>query len=147
MSDAMELETPSHQLLQTRRADRQLVIARGFDDDADVELRDRSRWGDPMAGKLKKKKGGDGFDLPPPLITEANRAMMEASGLVVPQEVPQHSWMRRGVAAPVNHYSLCPGRHWDGVDRSTGFEQEMFKAVNQRNAQEREARMWAQEDM
>jgi hypothetical protein len=33
-----------------------------------------------MAGKLKKKKGGDGFDLPPPLITEANKAMMEASG-------------------------------------------------------------------
>jgi hypothetical protein len=54
--------------------------SRGFDNDADTELRDRSRWGDPMAGKLKKKKGGDGFDLPAPLITEANRAMMEASG-------------------------------------------------------------------
>jgi hypothetical protein len=34
-----------------------------------------------MAGKLRKKsKGSDGFDLPPPVITEANRAMMEASG-------------------------------------------------------------------
>jgi hypothetical protein len=33
-----------------------------------------------MAGKLSRKKLGDGFDLPPPIITEANRAMMEASG-------------------------------------------------------------------
>jgi hypothetical protein len=33
-----------------------------------------------MAGKLSRKKLGDGFDLPPPVITEANRAMMEASG-------------------------------------------------------------------
>jgi pre-mRNA-splicing factor CWC26 len=69
------------------------------------------------------------------------------AGFVVPQEVPQHSWLRRGVPAPVNRYNLRPGRHWDGVDRSTGFEKEMFKMVNQKNAQELEARMWAQEDM
>lgn len=43
-------------------------------------MRGRDRWGDPMAGKLSKKKLGDGFDLPPPVITEANAAMMEASG-------------------------------------------------------------------
>lgn len=41
----------------------------------------RDRWGDPMAGKLNRSKVGDGFDLPPPVITEANRAMMEASGV------------------------------------------------------------------
>jgi hypothetical protein len=68
-------------------------------------------------------------------------------GFNVPQEVPQHSWLRRKVPAPVNRYSLRPGRHWDGVDRSNGFEKEMFKMLNQRNAQELEARMWAQEDM
>jgi hypothetical protein len=69
------------------------------------------------------------------------------AGFVVPQEVPPHSWLRRGVPAPVNRYNLRPGRHWDGVDRSTGFEKEMFKMINQKNAQELEARMWAQEDM
>lgn len=53
---------------------------RGFDDDADVDMRARDRWGDPMAGKLTKSKVSDGFDLPPPVITEANREMMEASG-------------------------------------------------------------------
>jgi hypothetical protein len=33
------------------------------------------------------------------------------------------------------------------VDRSTGFEKQMFKMLNSRNAREAEARMWAQEDM
>lgn len=57
-----------------------VCVCRSFDDDADFEMKGRDRWGDPMAGKLNKKKLGDGFDLPPPVITEANRAMMEASG-------------------------------------------------------------------
>lgn len=65
----------------------------------------------------------------------------------MPQEVPQHSWLRRGVAAPSNRYNIRPGRHWDGVDRSNGFEKNMFKMLNQQRAQEAEARMWAQEDM
>lgn len=34
-----------------------------------------------MAGKLRKDKGRDEFDLPPPLITDANREAMEASGV------------------------------------------------------------------
>jgi hypothetical protein len=46
-------------------------------------MKARDRWGDPMAGKLSKKKASDGFDLPPPVITEANMAMMEASGKYV----------------------------------------------------------------
>lgn len=69
------------------------------------------------------------------------------AGFIVPQEVPPHSWLRRGVAAPVNRYNIRPGRHWDGVDRSNGFEQEMFKSLNQQRAEALEARMWAQEDM
>jgi pre-mRNA-splicing factor CWC26 len=48
--------------------------------------------------------------------------------------VPKHSWIKRGVGAPPNRFSIKPGRHWDGVDRGTGFEQEMFKAVNDRSA-------------
>jgi pre-mRNA-splicing factor CWC26 len=70
-----------------------------------------------------------------------------SAGFNIPQEVPQHSWLRRGVAAPINRYNIRPGRHWDGVDRSNGFEKEMFKKLNQQNAQALEARMWAQEDM
>jgi Pre-mRNA-splicing factor of RES complex len=68
-------------------------------------------------------------------------------GFNIPQEVPPHSWLRRGVAAPGNRYNLRPGRHWDGVDRSNGFEKQMFKTLNAQRARDLEARMWMQSDM
>ena len=69
------------------------------------------------------------------------------AGFAIPQEVPPHSWMKRGVAPPMNRYNIRPGRHWDGVDRSNGFEKQMFRSFNERSAQEAEARAWAQADM
>ena len=66
---------------------------------------------------------------------------------MIPQEVPPHSWLKRGAADPGNRYNLRPGRHWDGVNRSTGFEKEMFRSLAARQANEPEARAWAQSDM
>lgn len=68
-------------------------------------------------------------------------------GFHIPQEVPAHSWLRRGVAAPINRYQIKPGRHWDGVDRSNGFEKQMFKGRNEKAARDAEARAWAMSDM
>jgi pre-mRNA-splicing factor CWC26 len=65
----------------------------------------------------------------------------------VPQEVPPHSWLRRGVAPPLNRYNIRPGRHWDGVDRSNGFEKTMFRQRNEKAAMDLEARAWAMSDM
>ena len=68
----------------------------------------------------------------------------QASGL---QAVPVHSWLKRNMGPPLNRYNIRPGRHWDGVDRSNGFEKEMFKQQNERASRNAQAMMWSQEDM
>ncbi|KAK9845574.1 hypothetical protein WJX84_006264 [Apatococcus fuscideae] len=112
-------------------------------EDLDDQLRDRTRFGDPMAHLVKKKQ----LEPPAPVIPEHVRNQMAKSGFVIPQAVPAHSWLKRNLGPPLNRYSIRPGRHWDGVDRSNGFEREMFKQQNEHASRDAQAMMWSQEDM
>jgi pre-mRNA-splicing factor CWC26 len=112
-------------------------FARGdIDARADAAMRAASRFGDPMAHLARKRLTASLDDIASPrdVVAGVDADALRKSGFRVPRDVPAHSWKRRGVGAPPNRFSIEPGRHWDGVDRGTGFEQEMFKALNDRSA-------------
>ena len=112
---------------------------------ADAAMREAERFGDPMAYLARRRERTGGGDIVLPSVVEGiSEEALRKSGFRIPQEVPAHSWMRRGVGAAPNRYGIRPGRHWDGVDRSTGFEQELFKTQNQVRARDHSAWKMAQ---
>ena len=87
-----------------------LTVARGKDDvEMNEELKERQRWGDPMAGYATPK------------TTAAGAAGKGKGGKKV----------YAGAAEP-NRYGIRPGWRWDGVDRGNGFERDWFKARNRK---------------
>ncbi|CAN4109875.1 unnamed protein product [Withania somnifera] len=128
--------------LQEIESEKDKPFARSRDDpELDIMLKERIRWGDPMAHLVKKQQ----FD---PILPDfgANEKMKD-SGFIIPQGIPSHSWIKRGLDAAPNRYGIRPGRHWDGVDRSTGYEKELFKRTNEKQATEKEAYLWSVSDM
>ncbi|KAH6804664.1 pre-mRNA-splicing factor of RES complex protein [Perilla frutescens var. frutescens] len=116
--------------MQELEAEKDIPFAWSRDDpDLDAMLKDRKKQLDTLLPNL-----GDSV-------------RMKESGFVIPQEVLAHSWIRRGIDAAPNHYGIKPGRHWDGVDRSTGYEKELFKRTNEKRATEAEAYLWSVADM
>lgn len=127
--------------LQELESEKDKPFARSRDDpELDTMLKERVRWGDPMAHLVKKK-------LDPILPDFGANEKMKDSGFIIPQDIPSHSWIKRGLDAAPNRYGIRPGRHWDGVDRSTGYEKELFKRTNEKQATEKEAYLWSVSDM
>lgn len=123
--------------------ERSKPFARSRDDpELDRMMKERLRWDDPMAKMIKKKRD---VELVLPDLGDCQR--MRSSGFIVPQEIPDHSWLKRGLQAAPNRYGIKPGRHWDGVDRSTGFDKAMVERMNDKLATEREAYLWSMSDM
>ncbi|TPX35278.1 hypothetical protein SmJEL517_g02237 [Synchytrium microbalum] len=80
-------------------------------------LKQRDRWGDPMAGLVKKPVAGK-------------------------KEYPKY----KGPWAP-NRFGIPPGYRWDGVDRGTGFENKLFLSKNSKGATVDAAYKWSTESM
>ncbi|EPS73826.1 hypothetical protein M569_00932 [Genlisea aurea] len=131
--------------LQDMESEKNKPFARTRDDpDLDKMLKERVRWGDPMAHLVRKKHSEEDDAMLPDLGDDEG---MKRSGFIIPQQVPNHSWIKRGIEAAANRYGIKPGRHWDGVDRSNGYEKELFKRTNDRRATEQEAYLWSVADM
>jgi len=89
------------------------------DDDLNDMWKGTDRWGDPMAGHVKKMKTTTTVAKP----------------------------TYKGPPAPPNRFNIPPGYRWDGEDRSNGFEKLYFEQQAKRAALKDEAYMWSVEDM
>jgi pre-mRNA-splicing factor CWC26 len=116
-----------------------------FADDAalDAATRAVSRWGDPLAGLTGAATRADAEPVAPP-VPGGDAEWLLRAGYKIPTEVPAHSWLRRRVGAPPNRYGIRPGRHWDGVDRSTGTEAQFVKLKADASTRERDAWLYVQ---
>ncbi|XP_077235222.1 pre-mRNA-splicing factor of RES complex protein [Tasmannia lanceolata] len=138
LAQKREAEAREHEL----QLEKDKPFARTRDDpELDQMLKERVRWGDPMAHLVKRKHSD--------LILDdlGDNDKMKESGFVIPQAIPMHSWLKRGIDASFNRYSIRPGRHWDGVDRSNGYEKGLFQRQNEKKATEREAYLWSVSEM
>ncbi|MCL7051478.1 hypothetical protein MKW94_002589 [Papaver nudicaule] len=133
-----EAEAKMHDL----EAEKEKPFARTRDDpQLDNMLKERIRWGDPMAHLVKRKQ---------PEMALGNLGddeKMRESGFMIPQDIPSHSWIKRKIDPIPNRYGIKPGRHWDGVNRSNGTEAQFFKRMNEKQATEKEAYLWSVADM
>jgi pre-mRNA-splicing factor CWC26 len=128
--------------LQELELEKDKPFARTRDDpELDQMMKERVRFGDPMAHLVKKRK------YETTLVDLGDDEEMKKSGFIIPQSVPKHSWLTRRLEAASNRYGIKPGRHWDGVDRSNGTEKDLIKKTNERKATEIEAYLWSVADM
>ncbi|CAN7044992.1 unnamed protein product [Brassica oleracea var. botrytis] len=84
-------------------------------------MKERLRWGDPMAHLVNHET---------PLMDLGADDKMKV-WIFIPQSIPKHNWLTRGLEATPSPYGIKPGRHyWDGVD--CRHEKDRFKKTREK---------------
>ncbi|KAK6172268.1 hypothetical protein SNE40_015966 [Patella caerulea] len=91
------------------------------DHDLDDHLRNMERADDPMLAFIKKKKAKENTK----------------------PEKPKY----KGPMPPPNRFNIMPGYRWDGVNRSNGFEAQIFAKAAEQKATKSLAYKWSVEEM
>jgi pre-mRNA-splicing factor CWC26 len=100
------------------------------DEDLNNMLKEKVRWGDPLAPMLQDKKQ-----------KKDKKKKKEKKGLGITTE---RRWAGLG---PANRFNIAPGNLWDGIDRSNGFEARLLKRANEKRDKEEQEFMSTISDM
>lgn len=112
------------------RAKNEPFARHDMDEQHEQELRDQTRFGDPMKQLIFKNDFDKG-------ISKSASASVNR-GFYLPKSK---------FAGFPNRFGIEPGYRWDGVDRGTGFEYRYLEAINVRNAREQEYHKLRTEEM
>jgi pre-mRNA-splicing factor CWC26 len=106
-------------------------------DDAELneELKAKELWNDPAAAFITVSLVYQLHSFKPLTATQKKRSKGPRR--------PEYT----GPTPPPNRFGIKPGYRWDGVDRSTGFEQKYFQRQNERKRQGAESYSWSVDDM
>eukprot|EP00871_Galdieria_phlegrea_P005739 jgi/Galph1/652/GphlegSOOS_G5309.1 len=101
------------------------------------------RWGDPMLSILSVKKKSQSEQ--PSLGGNHTANTQQEKKMTFNRSIRKDRY--QGPPPPPNRFNIEPGAHWDGIDRSNGFEKKIFEQQANRVAMEELSYKMSVEDM
>ncbi len=103
------------------------------DPEREARLKEAERWGDPMAGLVRKKSASGASSL------KKKKKGSKPDAVVVLEYT--------GPGVVPNRFGIKPGAAWDGRDRSNGFEAKCFKHRNAAKITAEQRFAWSVNDL